>query len=68
MIPFVNSFVSCRDLYERGRQLLFGWGTLVLDGRWFNLAIIDVRARSNRSAPLTIARTASKFAWNPGTR
>ncbi|MDO9280398.1 MAG: hypothetical protein Q7U06_00715, partial [Pseudomonadota bacterium] len=39
MLPFVNSFVSCRDLYEPGTHAMFGWGTLVLDGRWFKLAV-----------------------------
>ncbi|MES2644437.1 MAG: hypothetical protein V4850_33430 [Myxococcota bacterium] len=39
MLPFVNSFVSCRDLYDPAARALFGWGTLVLDGRWFNLAV-----------------------------
>lgn len=39
LLPFVNSFASCRDLYEPGHTPLFGRGSLVLDGRRFTLAV-----------------------------
>ncbi len=39
MLPFVNSFVACRDLYQPGSRSLFSWGSLVLDGRRFSLAV-----------------------------
>lgn len=39
MVPFVNSFVGCRDLYQPAVGPMFGWGALVLDGRWFRLAV-----------------------------
>lgn len=39
ILPFVNSFVSCDQLYQPHGDSLFGWGELVLDGRWFRLAI-----------------------------
>ncbi len=39
MMPFVNGFVTGRDLYRTGVQPLFSWGTLVIDGRWFTLAV-----------------------------
>lgn len=39
LLPFVDSFVTCRGLYQPDTQALFEWGTLVLDGRWFKLAV-----------------------------
>ncbi len=39
MLPFVNGFVTGRDIYRAGVQPLFNWGTLVVDGRRFTLAI-----------------------------
>ncbi len=39
LLPFVNGFVSCRDLYDPRARSMFGWGTLVLDGRKFTLAV-----------------------------
>jgi hypothetical protein len=39
ILPLVNSFVSFPHLYDPNRRALFEMGTLVMDGRHFNLAI-----------------------------
>lgn len=38
MIRFVNNFVSFPELYDRRKTSLFECGTLLMDGRWFNIA------------------------------
>jgi hypothetical protein len=55
LLAFANNFVSFPDLYNPGRRAMFETGSLVIDGRWFNLAIrvADVKqhkdvARSSR--------------------
>jgi len=35
----VNNFVSFPELYEEHERALFEMGSLVIDGRWFNLAV-----------------------------
>jgi hypothetical protein len=39
LLPFVNSFVSFPDLYDPKGRALFEMGTLVIDGRHFNLSV-----------------------------
>ncbi len=39
LLPFLNSFVSFPDLYHEQTRALFEMGTLVMDGRHFNLAV-----------------------------
>lgn len=39
LLSFVNSYVSFPDLYDPARRALFEVGSLVMDGRRFNLAV-----------------------------
>ena len=39
LIRFVNNFVCFRDLYAENSHALFECGSLVIDGRWFNVAL-----------------------------
>ncbi len=39
LLELANNFVSFPDLYEPTRRAMFEMGSLVIDGRWFNLAI-----------------------------
>ncbi len=39
MLPLVNSFVAHPDLYDLKRTAAYEMGTLILDGRRFNLAV-----------------------------
>ncbi len=39
MLKLVNSFVAMPDLYEDGKRALYEHGTLILDGRVFDLAV-----------------------------
>jgi hypothetical protein len=48
LIPFSNSFVSFPDLYNPERRALFERGTLVIDGRHYNLSI-QVHDRSQHA-------------------
>jgi len=46
MLDFANNFVSFPHLYDADKRAMFEMGTLVMDGRRFNLAIrVDDRAR-----------------------
>jgi len=71
LLALANNFVSFPDLYDPERRAMFEVGSLVIDGRWFNLAIRvdDVKqhkevARSGRIfviyAELTRAETTQK--------
>ncbi len=45
LIDFANNFVSFPHVYETGRRAMFELGTLVMDGRHYNLAVrVDSRA------------------------
>lgn len=39
LIRFANNFVCFRDLYAEDGRALFEYGSLVIDGRWFNVAL-----------------------------
>jgi hypothetical protein len=39
LIKLCNNFISFPDLYKRGTPTLFERGRLVIDSRWFNLAL-----------------------------
>jgi len=39
LLALANNFVSFPDLYDPERRAMFEVGSLVIDGRWFNLAI-----------------------------
>ena len=39
LLSFANNFVSFPDLYNPKRRALFEMGTLIMDGRHFNLSI-----------------------------
>jgi uncharacterized membrane protein YhdT len=39
LIRFTNNFVCFRDLYAENCHALFECGSLVIDGRWFNVAL-----------------------------
>ncbi len=49
LLALANNFVSFPDLYEPARRAMFETGSLVIDGRWFNLAIRvdDVKAHKD---------------------
>ncbi len=49
LLPLANSFVSFPDLYLAGRRALFEMGTLVIEGRHFNLCVL-VRDRARHAA------------------
>ena len=40
LLRFANNFVSFSQLYKTDERALFETGSLVIDGRWFNLAVI----------------------------
>jgi hypothetical protein len=51
MVEFANNFVSFPHLYDTAKRALFEMGTLVMDGRRFNLAVrVDGRAEHARVA------------------
>jgi hypothetical protein len=39
LLALANNFVSFPDLYDPDRRALFEMGSLVMDGRWFDLAV-----------------------------
>jgi len=39
LLPLANNFVSFPDLYNPERRALFEMGSLVIDSRWFSLAV-----------------------------
>jgi len=39
LLRLANNFVSFPDLYDPARRAMFEMGSLVIDGRWFNLAV-----------------------------
>ena len=57
ILLLTNNFASFPDLYERKRHALFEEGTLVMDGRRFNLSVKVL----NRSTHVEIAKTGSMF-------
>lgn len=51
MIAFANNFVSFPDLYDEKNRAMFEMGSLVCDGRRFNMAIrVSDRARHSKVA------------------
>ena len=51
LIPVANNFVSFPDLYETTRRAMFELGSLIMDGRRFNLAVrVTNRAEHSRVA------------------
>lgn len=57
LVPLANNFASFPDLYAADRRAMFEMGTLVMDGRRFNLCV-KVDNRSDHSA---LAKTSSMF-------
>ncbi len=55
LLDLLNNFVSFPDLFQPRRRALFELGTLVMDGRRFNLAV----PVENRAEHAAIARTGS---------
>ncbi len=55
MLSFANNFVSFPDLYNPKKRALFEMGTLIMDGRHFNLSI----RVHNRSQHANIARASN---------
>ncbi len=53
----MNNFINFSELYDTGERALFETGSLLIDGRWFNLALKtdDVNAHS------AIAKTSNIF-------
>jgi len=57
IIDFANNFVSFPHLYDTKRRAMFETGSLVIDGRWFRLAVkVD-----NRQRHCEVARTSNIF-------
>ena len=57
IIDFANNFVSFPHLYDTNRRAMFETGSLVIDGRWFNLAVkVD-----NRQQHCEVAKTSNMF-------
>jgi len=57
LIDFANNFVSFPHLYDTNRRAMFETGSLVIDGRWFNLAVkVD-----NRRQHCEVAKTSNMF-------
>lgn len=57
LIDFANNFVSFPHLYETDRRAMFELGTLVMDGRHYNLAVrVDSRAEH-----VTVASNGTMF-------
>ncbi len=57
LLNLANNFVSFPDLYSQERRALFEMGTLVMDGRRFNLAV----RVGTRSEHVTMAKTSNMF-------
>ncbi len=57
LLRLVNNFVSFPDLYDPAQRALFERGSLVIDGRWFNLAF----PVSNLATHQTQAKLSSLF-------
>jgi hypothetical protein len=49
MIDFVNNFVSFPDLYSTASRAMFEMGSLVMDGRRFNLSVPTVNRSEHKS-------------------
>lgn len=57
ILRFVNSFVSFPHLYDSSSRALFEVGSLVMDGRYFHLAVrVD-----DRAAHKNVARTSNMY-------
>ena len=57
MISLANNFVSFPHLYDPRKRAMFEMGTLVMDGRRFNLAVNSV----NRAQHATVAQTSNMY-------
>jgi len=57
MIEFANNFVSFPHLYDPSRRAMFEMGTLVMDGRRFNLAVKS----EDRAQHAKVAKTSNMF-------
>ncbi len=57
MIDFANNFVSFPHLYDVNSRAMFEMGTLVIDGRRFNLAV----KAENRAQHAEMAKTSNVF-------
>jgi hypothetical protein len=57
MIDLANNFVSFPHLYDPNARAMFEMGTLVMDGRRFNLAV----KVENRGAHIQVAKTSNMY-------
>ncbi|HUU58905.1 MAG TPA: hypothetical protein VMZ50_05130, partial [Phycisphaerae bacterium] len=57
MIPFANNFVSFPHLYDATNRAMFEMGTLVMDGRRFNLAVKS----EDRNRHAAVAKTSNMY-------
>lgn len=57
MIPLANNFVSFPHLYHEQRRAMFEMGTLICDGRRFNMSVKTV----DRAQHSTVAKTSNMF-------
>lgn len=57
LLDFANNFVSFPDLYMPDKRAAFEMGSLVMDGRWFNLSV----KVENRAEHAAIAQGSNTF-------
>jgi len=57
MMTFANNFISFPHLYDVNRRALFEMGTLVIDGRRFNMAV----KVNNRGQHMSVAKTSGMY-------
>ncbi len=57
LLRFANNFVSLPQLYDSTERAMMEIGSLVMDGRWFNLAVLC----ENRTEHLKVSALSSTF-------